>query len=212
MWVGFYAVVVHLQFRDFRHQLNQIDSTLVVALTNPRLRDIVSASSNPRSNACDVQLGTAQSHEPDANVDSYCQRLLEKSRYGVSTQGCFEREVQPFGNRSFQKTFSLLPSGAVRFSDRNARIGGPNSGGRFVRIEVICAGSPEHRPGDSALARPVRSSEHIDARTITRARHAFAQLLLPPSPVPSPRQQTLFSCPGALLLSASAREARRIRG
>jgi hypothetical protein len=93
MRVGFKAVVVHFQLRKSWHQLDEIDPTAVVALTNPLLRDVVSAPSNPGSNPCHVQFSTAQSHEPHAHFDSSRQRLVEKSTDGVSAKRRFECEV-----------------------------------------------------------------------------------------------------------------------
>jgi hypothetical protein len=123
----------------------------------------VSAASYPRSDPRHGQFGTAQTHEPHAHFDASRQRLVQKSADGVPAKCRFEREVQALGDRSSQEAFPLMPGSAVRFCGRNIRIGGQNTGGLFIRIEVIDAGLPKRRACEAALARTVGSSEHVDA-------------------------------------------------
>jgi hypothetical protein len=73
------AVVEDAKLRQAGHQLDQIHSTAVEARSNRGFRNIVSASSHSRANPRDLQVGTAQSDEPDAHVDSSRQRIVEKA-------------------------------------------------------------------------------------------------------------------------------------
>src|SRR5262249_13766596 len=118
-----------------------------------------------------------------------------KSADGLPAKRRFEREVQAFGDRSFQEAFPLMPGSAVRFCGRNIRIGGQNSGGRFVRIQVVCPGLPKHRACDAALARTVGSSEHVDAWTTPRTSHASA----PQRPQPCPNAFQMRRAPLSFL-------------
>ena len=118
MRVRFKAVIENSQLRESWHELNQIDTTPVVALSNVFFRNVVPASSHPRSNACDVQFRASQSYAPDAHVDSGRQGLLEKPGDGVPPERRLECEVEASGNRSFQQAFSRMPGGAVRFCSR----------------------------------------------------------------------------------------------
>jgi hypothetical protein len=211
MRVGVKTVVEDPKLCESRHQLNQIDPTPVVALPDLLFWDVVPPSSHPGSDARHVQLGTTQSHEPHAHIDSSRQRFVQKSTDGVPAQRRFERDVQAFGDRSFQKAFALVPGSAVRFCRRDIRTGGQNSGGRFVRIEVVCAGLPKHRACYAALPGTVGSSYHVDAWTTPRTSHASAPQRPQPCPNAFQTRRTPPSFRDAPWMFASAPEAHRIR-
>jgi len=212
MWVGIKAVVEDSKLCESWHQLNQIDATPVVALPNFCFWDVVSAASDPRSNPRHVLFGTTQSHEPHAHVDSGRQRLVQKSADGVSAKRRFEREVEAFGDRSFEEAFPLMPPNAVRVCGRKLRIGEQNSRGRFIRIEVVRAGLSKHRACDAALARTVGASEHVDAWTTPRTSHASAAQRPRPSPNAFRTRRTPPSFRDAPWMFAFAQGARRIPG
>ncbi len=212
MRVGVNTVVEDPKLCESRHQLNQIDPTPVVALPNLFIRDVVSASSHPGSDARHVQFGTTQSHERHAHFDSSRHRFVQKSADGVPAKRRFEREVQAFGDRPFQEAFPLVPGSAVRVCRRNTRIGGQNSGGRFVRIEVVCAGLPKHRACDAALAGTVGSSDHVEAWSTLRTSHASAPQRPQPCPNAFQTRRTPPSFRDALWMFAFAQGAHRIRG
>ena len=212
MRVGITAVVEDSKLCESRHQLNQIDATPIVALPNLFFWDVVSASSHPGSNPRHVQFGTTQSHEPHAHFDSSRQRFVQKSADGVPAKRRFEREVQAFGDRSFQEALPLMPRNAVRFCGRNIRIGGQNPGGRFVRIEVACAALPKRRACEAALAGTVGSSEHVDAWTTPRTSHANASQRPQPSPNAFRTRRTPPSFRDAPWMSAFAQGVHRTPG
>jgi len=210
--VRFEAVVEDPQLRQSWHQLNQIDPAPVVALSNLLLRNVVPASSDPRSNSCHVQFRTSQSHEPDTHLNPCRQCLLEKRGDGVSAGRRLECEVQAFGNRPFQQAFSSLPGGAVRCCSRQARICGEHPGSHFVGIEVVATGLPKHRAGYAGLAGTIGSGKHVDAGSWLRVSHVYAPQLPQPDPTlfQTPRKPSSFR--GAPLMSASRQEAHRIHG
>jgi hypothetical protein len=109
MRVGIKAVLEDSKVCESRHQLNQMDATPIVALPNPFFWDVVSASSHPGSHPRHMEFGTTQSHEPHAHFDSSRQRFVPKSADGVPAKCRFEREVQAFGDRSFQEACPLMP-------------------------------------------------------------------------------------------------------
>lgn len=205
------AVVEDPKLGESRHQLNEIDATAVVAFPNLVFGNVVSTSSDPGSDARHVQLGTTQSDEPDAHVDSSRQRFMQESGDGVPAKRRFEREVQALGDRSFQEASPLVPGRAVRFCRRDVWIGDQDSSGCFVRVVVVCAGLSKHRACDAALARTVGPSEHVDAWATPRTSHLSAPQRRRPCPNAFQTRRMPPSFRGGPWLSASAQGARRIR-
>ena len=68
VWIGFFAVVVDEKFGQPRP--HQVEAAVIVPVANFLLGDRVPSFLDSRAHSRDMKLNAAQSHVPDADVES----------------------------------------------------------------------------------------------------------------------------------------------
>ena len=85
LWISFLAVVVEQQFGQFRKEVNEIEPTARVSLTNPLFWDIVTTPSDPRTDARDVELDAAEAYIRNSYFNALGKCLIQEARDSLST-------------------------------------------------------------------------------------------------------------------------------
>ena len=209
VWIGLLAVVVDTKLGHLREEMNQIETTSIVALSDPGFGNIVSAFRHPGTHARDVKLGTRQTHVPDSHLDSRQERSVEEGSDGTSSERRLECKVASFGDRPLQEPLSLVPCSAIRFPLGEAGIGGKDLARGVVGVEIRSTCPEERRPGDAALPGAVGTRKNVDAGAPGRFSLVSGQPRPRPFPVASGTPRMLPSSRPVLSASASARIEHR---
>src|SRR5216683_270924 len=137
VWIGFFAVVVHLEFSQHRDKLDQVHETSVIPLEDLCHRNIMPASRDSGTHARDVEIRTAQAHVQHAYLESPRQRFVYDTGDCFPSKRSLEGEVESFGDCAFQESFSLVPCFAIRLQSSDPRIGKYNLACCLVGIEIL---------------------------------------------------------------------------